>query len=260
MYLEAAAVQPERWVIIAAPYLREFAGIAYRQSGPFDSWHEFKAWFLRRFQPMAPSKTARVALKQLTQKGRSVPSYNEAFLAQLQMIDDMSEADQITNYLNGLHPRIFMEVDRLEPKTLEEAMEQAHKEELRWTTHQRQRARQQQSSHGTTRSHTSFAPRNHPAAHGGAQQSVPMEIGNIESKHDDGRADSKQMNAMQQHPRVSKLTDAEREQCRKKGLCFRCRRPGHMSNACPAYASSKSSKPNGARHSNMQQEEEQENE
>ena len=259
-YLEVAAVPVDRWVLHAAPYLRDFAGTAYRQAAPLTSWQAFSAWFLRRFQPMAPSKTARAALKQLTQKGRSLLSYNEAFMNQLQTIDDMSEADQIANYLAGLHPRIALEVDRLEPKTLADAMEQAQKEDLRWTTHQRQRANQQQSSHGNTRSHTSFTQRNHSGAHGGGQQSVPMEIGNIESKHDDGRADGKQMHAMQQHQRVSKLTDQEREQCRKKGLCFRCRRPGHMSNACPAFPSSKSNKPNGARHSHMQQEEEQENE
>ena len=33
-----------------------------------------------------------------------------------------------------------------------------------------------------------------------------------------------------------KLTPEEREQCAKKGLCFRCRKSGHMASACPAFS------------------------
>ena len=33
-----------------------------------------------------------------------------------------------------------------------------------------------------------------------------------------------------------KLTPEEREQCVKKGLCFRCQKSGHMASACPAFA------------------------
>ena len=36
--------------------------------------------------------------------------------------------------------------------------------------------------------------------------------------------------------KVSKLTPEERERCIEKKLCFHCRKPGHLSTACPAFA------------------------
>ena len=35
--------------------------------------------------------------------------------------------------------------------------------------------------------------------------------------------------------KVGKLTAEERKKCMEKGLCFRCRQPGHMSSKCPKY-------------------------
>ena len=36
--------------------------------------------------------------------------------------------------------------------------------------------------------------------------------------------------------KVSKLTPEERKRCVEKKLCFRCRKPGHLSTACPTFA------------------------
>ena len=33
-----------------------------------------------------------------------------------------------------------------------------------------------------------------------------------------------------------KLTPEEREQCAKRGLCFRCRKTGHMASTCPTFS------------------------
>ena len=35
--------------------------------------------------------------------------------------------------------------------------------------------------------------------------------------------------------KVSKLTPEERKQCVEKKLCFRCRKPGHLSTACATF-------------------------
>ena len=36
--------------------------------------------------------------------------------------------------------------------------------------------------------------------------------------------------------KISKLIPEERKRCVEKKLCFRCRKPGHLSTACPAFA------------------------
>ena len=33
-----------------------------------------------------------------------------------------------------------------------------------------------------------------------------------------------------------KLSPKEREQCAKKGLCFHCRKSGHMASICPTFS------------------------
>ena len=35
--------------------------------------------------------------------------------------------------------------------------------------------------------------------------------------------------------KISKLTPEEQKCCIEKKLCFRCRKPGHLSTACPAF-------------------------
>ena len=39
--------------------------------------------------------------------------------------------------------------------------------------------------------------------------------------------------------RVFKLTPNERKRCIEKGLCFRCRKAGHLSTTCPTFPSKK---------------------
>ena len=36
--------------------------------------------------------------------------------------------------------------------------------------------------------------------------------------------------------KLKKLTPEEQEQCAKKGLCFRCRKSGHIVSACPTFS------------------------
>ena len=39
--------------------------------------------------------------------------------------------------------------------------------------------------------------------------------------------------------RVGKLTPEERKRCIEKGLCFRCRKLGHLSGECPSFPNKK---------------------
>lgn len=268
-YMAAAQVPKEHWVEAAVPYLKGGALLSYineKKDNPAQiaQWDGFKAWFLKRFQPVAASKTARSALRALRQRvGESLTSYNEKFLRLMQLILDMSEADKIDHYKNGLRDKqVYAWVDRDDPKSLQEAMEKAVLED------QRQRGREFPTTRFPSTSSTLFRPA--PAA----QQHVPMELGNmvgdwsesawdhdsyIETEHDVDEANENkydteteaQMSQLAAAPRrtnassappkrLGKLTPEERERCMKNGLCFRCRRAGHMSMQCP-FASKPSS-------------------
>ena len=37
--------------------------------------------------------------------------------------------------------------------------------------------------------------------------------------------------------KITRLTSEERKRCIEKGLCFRCRKPGHLSGTCPTFSS-----------------------
>ena len=91
---------------------------------------EFKEMVKSRFQPIAAARTARANLRSLRQSGKSIAEYCNAFYKQIQLISDMSEADKIDNFMNGLVPSIANEVDRRDPKSLQEAMTFAQGVEL----------------------------------------------------------------------------------------------------------------------------------
>lgn len=95
------------------------------------SWQQFKEEVKKRFQPVEASRTARVNLRSLKQGNKSVAEYCSAFYEQLQLIHDMSEADQVENFMAGLNWSTSTEVDRRDPLTLQDAMMLAQRTEIR---------------------------------------------------------------------------------------------------------------------------------
>ena len=49
-----------------------------------------------------------------------------------------------------------------------------------------------------------------------SSEPVPMELGSLDAK-------------------PPKMTPSERERCMRKGLCLRCRQPGHIASQCPHF-------------------------
>ena len=123
-------------ISLAASYLRDLASTWWYQKcqvehTPPTLWTEFKETLKARFQPIAAARTARANLRNLRQGGKLVAEYCNAFYKQIQLISDMGEADKIDNFMNGLNANIANEVDRREPKSLQEAMTYAQATELR---------------------------------------------------------------------------------------------------------------------------------
>ena len=139
---------------------------------------------------------------------KDISTYNEDFLKIVLDIPNISMEEQIDRYTRGMKPYIWRELCTKEYSTLLEAMKDAERVESaykRSNTGSKLNKRNGQGNHGNQ-------------GNSGRQGPVPMDIGNI---------------------KIQKLTPEERERCRKYGLCFRCRQPGHMARdkRCPKNVS-----------------------
>lgn len=64
---------------------------------------------------------------------------------------------------------------------------------------------------------------------------APMDLNLVKPSHPRSRSSSPASRPPTPGPRpaLKKLTDADREQLRKEGKCFKCRQPGHVAAECP---------------------------
>src|SRR3954462_921833 len=85
------------------------------------TWDLFVESFYSRFRPMQAAHVARIRLAALKQTG-NVSAYANIFQRELTPIGDMSMADQIFYFRQGLKSRIAQRVLEKMPKTLHEAM------------------------------------------------------------------------------------------------------------------------------------------
>lgn len=237
-------------VQFAVAFLRDMASTWWctvvQHADPPQEWEAFKTRFLDRFRPVEAARTARVALSSIRQRG-SVADYTNAFLRHMQHITDMAEADKVQFYLRGLQLRIWDEVDMKGPTTLEQAMNYAQRADLR-------RASRQQVSLSSFRPPYDSRPTWTVPRAAESHSSVPMELGYTSSANEpdepsdscgeqDGTVQGSQLSAFSSRPSSRpaprtppKLSPEERERCMRDRLCFRCRRPGHVSARCPTYA------------------------
>lgn len=117
----------EQRVAIASSYLKDSALTWWRsrnnQLNPPSDWLSFTAALKHRFQPLEASLTARTRLYTLKQGTHdSLVDHNAKFENLTQLIDDMSEADQIYIYLRSIRLAIAKEIDTKVFKSLNEAM------------------------------------------------------------------------------------------------------------------------------------------
>lgn len=162
------------------------------------TWEQMKKSLTLRFDTLNKEKVARDKLARWKQI-KDVPSFNDDFQKIVLDIPNISMEEQIDRYTRGLKPYIWRELCTKDYKELTEAMRDAERVEA---------AHRRSGNVGTSKNSNSGSNKNTSAS----QQPTPMEIGNIELK---------------------KLTKEERDECMKKGLCLRCRQPGHIAKNCP---------------------------
>lgn len=227
------------------------------------TWEDFVERVHHRFRPLAAADFARQRLLLLKQKG-SVSSYCNLFQKEMTPIKDMGEADKIFFFRHGLRPDIAKEVKK--PKTLSEAMDQAVRAEGGIVL---DRSHSQASSFFTQRvamPSLSNLSRNHGAApmdinnieyqeeesSGDQVQGVEPAVqpaqtaAGVDSPMiallQEMRSQNQQLFAMFQsrdrprqratEPRVPDVTAEEVKRCRERGLCIKCKKPGHLAREC----------------------------
>lgn len=235
------------------------------------SWEEFKERVRRRFQPVAASRTARANLRSLKQGNKTVAEFCGLYYEQIQVINDMSEADKIENFMYGLQQGLYSEVDRRDPQTLQDAMTYAQRAELRnrvraqyGANHLRNRFSYPTSTSTTHSPTTSTTP---------TTATIPMELGRVEVdeeredmeeayeqylneideeeclaeleelqleeeaevEQEEKKVEPTQLHAIttRNNNRNSRLTKEELIRLRREGRCFRCKRKDHISRDCP---------------------------
>ena len=239
-----------RRVLIASTYLKDLASGWYTSmAGEFGShptWANFRAKFLERFRPIAASRVARAALRNLKHRHK-VAGYTQEFQKHMQHIHDMSVTDQIETYLAGLQQHLAAEVDREQPQTLAAAMEIAQRVELLLAT------RRSGPTYGPPR-RGGFVP----YRSGGSDRSEAMDLSAaLQQTHDDTDGThlsegDQQANVMSFRGRggrgggsggrggrgggasrfAQQLSPDELEKLYKEGRCFRCKEQGHSARFC----------------------------
>jgi hypothetical protein len=171
-------------VAVASSYLKEaaFAWWENRCRQPFPprhDWLAFCAAVKERFQPLAASRTARAQLRSLQQGSMTVHDYSNKFYSIVQLIPDMSDADQVETFVHSLRRAIAREVDMREPKTLNEAMTTAQKVETLLDNYRHYNHPTFGSRISTTTSTYSPYPASASSSSSSSAPSSAMELGNL---------------------------------------------------------------------------------
>jgi len=219
-----------------------------RQNITYDT---FKQMIRTNYQPVAAAETARAALHRIQQKG-TVQAYNALYLRLMNQITDMSTADQMYLYKQGLQSHIAREVSIHRPTTLMECMNFAQRAEIEL----RQLRPNPRPTGNVTYPSSSRAPFGSfraPAMHA---MNTPMEVAAMDGDFDwsdaygesgtagDNTGYPTTTHAVNATSSMSKpntnnharnpLSNEERQRCMQKGLCFVCRQQGHLSRQCPS--------------------------
>jgi hypothetical protein len=149
------------------------------------TWSEFKAAMLLRYQPIDSSHKARTNLDSAKQTG-SVQVYTEYVQKQMALIKNMSDDDQVHQYIRGLKENIQFEVAKEEPATLIECIAIAVRTEA-YSTKSRHYP-QQSSNSGGYRPHQ--------------QRGSPMDINNVNGDDGESRPESNYLDARRHESRT----------------------------------------------------------
>ena len=178
------------------------------------SWERFQARVMQYFSPEDAVRSNRDRLHSLTQT-KSVADYTYAFNKLIAIIPGIAADELIHAYVRGLKPAVRIEVELRAPTTVEVAQRIATRvDEIIYTVRPK------------TKPH--YTDRRPGPSNGGP---TPMELGYIGVAQHGSRSQPSRSSGAP-HPR-GKLTETDKAKLRAGGLCFYCKKPGHIAVACP---------------------------
>ena len=217
LYYAASSIISDYTKIVFADALLRGDALVWRRTtvAPM-TWDEWKALLISAFQPVNPIETARDRLARLCQT-TSVSAYAAIFRTVTLLIPTITDDEKKDRFIRGLKPKLMNEVKVKAPPNFNEAVKLAVRLD----------------SLNTWRPPYNFNSK--------TMHSDPMDVDvnaiNSNPVCSDVNAVTKlhsgHPNALSSRPPRKPLTDHEREELKTKGVCFRCRKPGHIARECP---------------------------
>ena len=210
------------------------------------TWAAFKESITSAFQPINPMESARDRLANLRQTG-PVRTYASIFRAIILEIPTITDDEKKDRFIRGLKPNLVREIRVRAPATFEEAVTMAVRlDAIGWRASPRPGVTTTNGpvpmELGLTRH---VLPSNTTGSAAAIRSSAPTNAVNSEwarPSYCDVAAGN--INAVRSRPSTSgipsrpltpraKLTDRDRAELRRRGVCFKCRKAGHIARDCP---------------------------
>uniref|UniRef100_A0A0G4G2W4 Retrotransposon gag domain-containing protein n=1 Tax=Chromera velia CCMP2878 TaxID=1169474 RepID=A0A0G4G2W4_9ALVE len=132
-YFTNANVAPHRQLGLAKSFLckelRDWFDLRVKRGMRFADWPALREVLRHRYKEKHERRKARKQVLSLRCTGM-VDDYNKEFSLLALKITNASEEDLVEDYIEGLPPGIMYETDRMEPATLDKAMEKALDSEI----------------------------------------------------------------------------------------------------------------------------------
>lgn len=232
---------------LAVGYLEKDALVWYNSvstSNTVRTYTEFVQLFNLNYQPVDVQREAAQKLQRLTQTG-SVKAYVELFRREALLVDKSKYPEANLKDLFVSHLKFEVQAHLIAGDvaqwSLEATMAKAQAlDAVFWSAKQNMRAT---GNGGGTGGYNGVYRGNKAAGATGSSAAHPIVLGAVDAGN--GFANDQYgaaLNFVQSGGgagRPALITDAEREMCLKKGLCFRCRKHGHMAANCSQFPYSK---------------------
>jgi hypothetical protein len=243
LYFAAASITVDFFKIsFADALLRDDALIWRRTIDAPTMWDEWKALIISAFQPINPTETARDRLARLRQTA-SVRAYASIFRTVTLLIPTITDDEKKDRFIRGLKPKILNDIKVKAPATFDEAVKLAVRLDSLDTWRPSGASNNFNSNgrhHFTKTTHSVPMELDAIASVPAGVRSGPPPLGpprglnainnSRPSYRDVTRGSTSDFNS---RPPRKPLTDREREDLKKKGMCFKCRKPGHLARECP---------------------------